>query len=120
MSTPQTPGEARFAKALLDEGLTTFDRAAADVMASPPDNGSVNAIRRGRAPASRAAAGETPRVARFWLRLEFAARFGAAERPAPQRARGTRAASVTMSSATAHTSGILDRAAAPKGGFECR
>ena len=57
VSTPQTPGEERFTKALLDEESTpSIGRRRTSGL--PPDNGSMS-IRRGRAPASRAAAGET-------------------------------------------------------------
>ena len=57
VSTPQTPGEERFTKALLDEESTpSIGRRRTSGL--PPENGSMS-MRRGRAPASRAAAGET-------------------------------------------------------------
>ena len=54
VSTPQTPGEERFTKALLDESTPSIGRRRTSGLTS--ENMS---IRRGRAPASRAAAGET-------------------------------------------------------------
>ena len=56
VSTPQTPGEERFTKALLDESTPSIGRRRTSGL--PPENGSMS-MRRGRAPASRAAAGET-------------------------------------------------------------